>query len=72
MKRHFNPRKKPGRARALHLPADLRAWRRAHNLSQGKAAFKLQISIRTLQEWEQGRAAPRGIAFVALHKLIAR
>jgi len=72
MKRSPNPRKKPSRGRALQLPADLRAWRRAHKLSQGAAALKLQISIRTLQEWEQGRAVPRGIAFVALRKLIAR
>ncbi|PYI87321.1 MAG: transcriptional regulator, partial [Verrucomicrobia bacterium] len=43
----------------------------AHKLSQGNAALKLQISVRTLQEWEQGRAIARGIALVALRKLIA-
>ena len=71
MKRSFNPRKKPGWAGGLNLRTDLRAWRHAHKLSQGKAALKLQISIRTLQEWEQGRAVPRGIALIALRKLIA-
>jgi hypothetical protein len=32
-----------------------------NNLSQNQAALKLQISKRTLQEWEQDRAAPRGL-----------
>jgi len=71
MKRASNAKNKPGQARGLNLPADLRAWRHAHKLSQGNAALKLQISVRTLQEWEQGRAIPRGIALVALRKLIA-
>jgi len=72
MKRSSNPKKMPGRAPGVNLRADLRAWRHGHKLSQGKAALKLQISIRTLQEWEQGRAVPRGIALVALRKLITR
>jgi DNA-binding transcriptional regulator YiaG len=72
MKRRFTQRMKRTRPRRLNLPADLRAWRRARALSQSKAALKLQISIRTLQEWEQGRAAPRGIALIALQKLIIR
>ena len=32
--------------------------------------MKLQISTRTLQEWEQGRARPRGLALSAISKLI--
>ena len=72
MKRGSNPRKRPSRIGRSNLRTDLRGWRHAHKLSQGKAALKLQISIRTLQEWEQGRAVPRGIALVALRKLIAR
>ncbi|MBA3543306.1 MAG: hypothetical protein H0T83_02540 [Chthoniobacterales bacterium] len=32
--------------------------------------MKLQISKRTLQEWEQARAAPRGFALAAVEKAI--
>jgi len=39
------------------FPRRLRAWRERNNLSQSEAALKLQISKRTLQEWEQGRSA---------------
>ena len=42
----------------------------ANNLSQSEAALKLQISKRTLQEWEQDRAAPRGLARSAIEKAI--
>jgi len=52
------------------FPRRLRAWRERHNLSQSEAALKLQISKRTLQEWEQGRAAPRGFARTAIEEAI--
>ncbi|PYJ01019.1 MAG: hypothetical protein DMF00_06180 [Verrucomicrobia bacterium] len=52
------------------FPRRLRAWRERNNLSQSEAALKLQISNRTLQEWEQGRAAPRGFARTAIEKAI--
>ena len=42
--------------------ARLRDWRARENLSQSEAALRLQISKRTLQEWEQGRATPQGLA----------
>jgi DNA-binding transcriptional regulator YiaG len=48
----------------------LRAWRKRKNLSQSEAALKLQISKRTLQEWEQGRAEPLGFARTAIEKAI--
>lgn len=51
--------------------ARLRGWRRRENLSQSEAALRLQISKRTLQEWEQGRAIPHGIARVAVECAIA-
>lgn len=44
----------------------VRAWRERENISQSKAALRLQISKRTLQEWEQGRAAPNGLARTAI------
>src|SRR5213596_2568019 len=46
------------------------AWREGKNLSQSEAALKLQISKRTLQEWEQDRSAPRGFARTAIEKMI--
>ena len=52
------------------FPRRLRACRELNILSQSEAAFKLQISKRTLQEWEQGRASPRGFARTAIEKAI--
>jgi DNA-binding transcriptional regulator YiaG len=48
----------------------LYAWRRKNDLSQGEAALKLRLSMRTLQEWEQGRAQPRGFALSAINERI--
>src|SRR6266446_2471591 len=50
------------------FPRRLRAWRERNNLSQSEAALKLQISKRTLQEWEQDRAMPHGLARTAIEK----
>lgn len=50
------------RLAAQSFPLRLRAWRQRENLSQSEAALKLQISKRTLQEWEQARATPHGFA----------
>ena len=58
------------RLAAQSFPRRLRAWREGKNLSQSEAALKLQISNRTLQEWEQARAAPRGFARTAVEKAI--
>ena len=48
------------------FPARLRAWRERENLSQSEAALRLNISKRTLQEWEQDRAEPHGLARAAV------
>ena len=47
-------------------------WREARNLSQSEAATKLKLSKRTLQEWEQGRAAPTHLGLIALEVTIGR
>ena len=47
-------------------------WREARNLSQSEAAIKLKLSKRTLQEWEQGRAAPTHLGLIALDATIGR
>ena len=48
----------------------LRGWRERENLSQSEAALRLQISKRTLQEWEQGRATPQGLARSAVENIV--
>ena len=52
------------------LSARLRAWREKNDLSQSEAALRLQISKRTLQEWEEERAEPLGFASAAIEKAI--
>jgi DNA-binding transcriptional regulator YiaG len=57
---------KSKREQAGEVSEKLRAWRKRRKLSQSGAAVKLRMSRRTLQEWEQGRAVPRGLALVAI------
>lgn len=45
---------------------DVAAIREEYGLSQTKFAALLGISVRTLQNWEQGRRHPRGPAKVLL------
>ena len=52
------------------FPTQLRAWRKEENLSQSEAALRLKISKRTLQEWEQGRAVPHGVARSAVENVM--
>lgn len=63
-------RRSRSRAGRFNFADELRAWRRKHNLSQSEAGLKLQISKRTLQEWEQGRAQPEGLARIAIRKIV--
>jgi DNA-binding transcriptional regulator YiaG len=64
--RHTRHRKSAGE----DLSARLRAWRKKNDFSQSEAALRLQISTRTLQEWEQKRSEPRGLASAAIEKAI--
>jgi putative transcriptional regulator len=45
---------------------DVAAIRQEYGLSQSKFASLLGISVRTLQNWEQGRRTPQGPARVLL------
>ncbi len=45
---------------------DVRRIRANYRLSQGQFAALLGISVATLQNWEQGRRAPKGAARVLL------
>ena len=49
----------------------LQEWRERKGFSQRDAAEHLGISKRTLENWEQERATPRGYAVVALMKMLA-
>ena len=46
--------------------------RNALGVSQEQAAKKWGVSLRTLQNWEQGVNAPRGLGLVALRQMIAQ
>jgi DNA-binding transcriptional regulator YiaG len=50
----------------------LKEWRAEKGFSQRDAAEHLGISKRTLENWEQGRATPRGYAVVALMQLLGQ
>jgi putative transcriptional regulator len=56
---------KPGRSFRFEEP-DVVAIRSGYGLSQQEFAALLGISVRTLQNWEQGRRAPHGPARVLL------
>jgi DNA-binding transcriptional regulator YiaG len=67
-------RPRPERTRLRRSAQDsladrLYAWRKRNNYSQSEAAVKLQLSVRTLQEWEQGRAHPHALTARTLHQL---
>ena len=57
--------KEPSRSWVIEEP-DVVAIREHYGLSQTKFAALLGISVRTLQNWEQGRRQPRGPARVLL------
>ena len=48
-------------SRVINVPP-VATIRERTGLSQAKFASLLGVSVRTLQEWEQGRSAPRGFA----------
>lgn len=77
--RQTDKRRSPGRRNAQNERRPSRAqtwrdrlyhWRERNDFSQTEAAMKLQVSPRTFQEWEQGRARPRHLALVAMNKII--
>jgi DNA-binding transcriptional regulator YiaG len=53
-------------------PEQIRAIRAA--LGENTAAFGLRFAVsgRTVEDWEQGRHAPRGLALKALERLAKR
>ncbi len=55
-----------GRRRTVSAPRNARAIRQKTGLSQSAFAALLGVSLRTLQEWEQGRRTPTGPASALL------
>ncbi len=54
-------KKKPARRTVVEEP-DVKAIRESFQLSQPEFAALLDISVKTLQNWEQGRRMPQGPA----------
>ena len=55
-------KKGKGKRITLKLPPNVKNIREKMGLSQSAFAGLLGVSIRTLQEWEQGRRTPKGPA----------
>lgn len=51
-----------GKKTSMEMPENVRDIRNKTGLSQNAFAGLLGVSVRTLQEWEQGRRKPRGPA----------
>ena len=54
------------------IPDRIKAKREQAGLSQSQAARAWGISKRTLQEWEQGRRAPRGLYLQAIERILEK
>lgn len=57
--------KQPSRVFVIEAP-DVRRIREQFKLSQIEFAALMGISVKTLQNWEQGRRSPRGAARILL------
>ncbi len=55
-----------GRRFTVDVPDDVHAIRERMNLTQTAFAALLGVSVRTLQDWEQGRRQPHGAALSLL------
>ena len=55
-----------GRRFKVELPSDVKTIREHLHLSQSAFAALMGVSVKTLQEWEQGRRKPSGPASALL------
>lgn len=55
--------------RGVQIADCLRAYRQKHDMSQRMLADMLQISLRSLQDWEQNRPCVNGQVIYALLRL---
>lgn len=56
----------------MNLPNQIKNARTKAGISQSQAAKTWGVKLDTLQAWEQGRNAPRGLALKALLEIIAK
>lgn len=49
-----------------NTPADLKAWRKKHGLSQRGAAALVGAKTRTWEDWEAGKRKPPAMLWVLL------
>ena len=63
-------RKKPSRVYEIK-PPEIKIVREKLNVSQNEFALMIGVSVRTLQNWEQGRRTPEGPA-KALLRIVSR
>lgn len=61
-----------GKRTLLYAPEDIRRMRERLAMSQSHFAGTLQVSVRTLQAWEQGQRHPSGAALALLAIASAR
>ena len=59
----------PNRNKVRDWPEFLASFRASHDLSQKQLADKLQISARTVQDWEYGRGQPAPYLRLELQQL---
>lgn len=59
-------KKGQGKKTKIEIPSDIARIRKDLHLSQGAFASLMGVSVRTLQEWEQGRRHPSGPAYSLL------
>ena len=59
-------KKKPSRIFKINAP-EIKMVRKALSVSQSEFAMMIGVSVRTLQNWEQGRRKPEGPAKALLH-----
>jgi len=54
------------------FPRLLRRWRRTRQMTRADAARHLMIPYRTLEDWEAGKHAPRGLALRFITEKLSR
>ena len=52
----------------MNVAAEIRKWRSENGYSQAEAAEALDVSVRTLQNWEIGHRNPRGLVLRMLRQ----
>ena len=56
----------------MQIAERIKTARQKLGFSQADAAKKWQLSVRTLQKWEQGDRSPRGLALRELERILER